>query len=152
MIALDSEPRGRRYVKNIGHNRNRLYSRAIHCPASMEMHYVQWFLCFGTRPRHQTRAPCLGPPRLMNGSYALAGSRGYTTGTIVIQGPSIVQPVWRCFMFNGSYALALGRDTKPRHHALVHPDSRRENLIFCTNHTLGTKAQNMHELRVFGAK
>src|SRR6185295_5494457 len=26
-IALDSEPRGRRYVKNTGHNRNRLYSR-----------------------------------------------------------------------------------------------------------------------------
>src|SRR6185312_3868771 len=93
-----------------------------------------WFLCFGTRPRHQTRAPCLGPPRLMKGSYALARSRGYTTGTIFIQGPSIVQPVWRSFMFNGSYALALGRDTKPRHHALVHPDSRRENLIFCTNH------------------
>src|SRR6185312_2263536 len=23
-----------------------------------------WFLCFGTRPRHQTRTPCLGPPRL----------------------------------------------------------------------------------------
>ena len=23
-----------------------------------------WFLCFGTRPRHQTRAPWLGPPRL----------------------------------------------------------------------------------------
>ena len=42
--ALDSEPRGRRYVKNMGHNRNRLYSSAIHCPASMEMHYVQWFL------------------------------------------------------------------------------------------------------------
>ena len=42
--ALDSEPRGRRYIKNIGHNRNRLYSRAIHCPASMEMHYVLLFL------------------------------------------------------------------------------------------------------------
>ena len=42
-IAVDSEPRGRRYVKNTGHNRNRLYSRAIHCPASMEKHYVQWF-------------------------------------------------------------------------------------------------------------
>ena len=42
--ALVSEPRGRRYVKNTGHNRNRLYSRAIHCPASMEKHYVQWFL------------------------------------------------------------------------------------------------------------
>ena len=24
----------------------------------------QWFLCFGNRPRHQTRAPWLGPPRL----------------------------------------------------------------------------------------
>ena len=43
-IALDSEPRGRRYVKNMGHNRNRLYSRANHCPASMEKHYIQWFL------------------------------------------------------------------------------------------------------------
>ena len=42
--ALDSEPRGRRYVKNMIYNRNRLYSRAIHCPASMEMHYVQWSL------------------------------------------------------------------------------------------------------------
>ena len=28
----------------MGHNRNRLYSMAIHSPASMEMHYVQWFL------------------------------------------------------------------------------------------------------------
>ena len=42
--ALDFEPRGRRYVKNMGHNMNRLYSRNIHCPATMEMHYVQWFL------------------------------------------------------------------------------------------------------------
>ena len=39
--ALDSEPRRRRYVKNMIYNRNCLYSRAIHCPASMEMHYVQ---------------------------------------------------------------------------------------------------------------
>src|SRR6185369_7709317 len=43
-IALDSEPRGRRYVKITGHNRNRLYSRAIHSPTSMEKHYVQWFI------------------------------------------------------------------------------------------------------------
>ena len=42
--ALNSKPRGRRYIKNTGHNRNRLYSRAIHCSASMEKHYVQWFL------------------------------------------------------------------------------------------------------------
>ena len=40
-IAFDSEPRGRRYVKNMIYNRNRLYSRAIHCPASMQKHYVQ---------------------------------------------------------------------------------------------------------------
>ena len=33
--ALDSEPRGRRYVKSTGHNRKRLYSRAIHSPTSM---------------------------------------------------------------------------------------------------------------------
>ena len=44
LTALDSEPGGRRYVKNTGHNKNRLYSRAIHCSASMEKHYVQWFL------------------------------------------------------------------------------------------------------------
>ena len=44
LTALDFEPRGRRYDKNTRHDRNRLYSRAIHCPASMEMHYVQWFL------------------------------------------------------------------------------------------------------------
>ena len=41
-IAPDFEPRGRKYVKNMGHNSNRLYSRTIQ--ASMEKHYVQWFL------------------------------------------------------------------------------------------------------------
>src|SRR6185503_7267339 len=30
----------------------------------------------------------------------------YTTGTVFIQGPSIVLPVWRCIMFNGSYLRA----------------------------------------------
>ena len=42
--AIDSEPHGRRYVKNMGHNRNRLCSMAIHSPTSMEKHYVQWFI------------------------------------------------------------------------------------------------------------
>ena len=42
--ALDFEPRGRRYVKNTGHNMNHLYSNF---PTSMEMHYVQWFLLKG---------------------------------------------------------------------------------------------------------
>ena len=30
--------------QNMGHNRNRLYSRAVHSPTSMEKHYVQWFI------------------------------------------------------------------------------------------------------------
>jgi len=29
-----------------------------------------------------------------------------TTGTVFIQGPSIVLPVWRCIMFNDSYLRA----------------------------------------------
>src|SRR6185295_14524891 len=51
---------------------------------------------------------------------------------------------------NGSYALALGRDTKPGHHALVRPDSRRKNLIFFTNrnilHTLKKEPLNIMHL------
>ena len=114
---------------------------------------------------------------------------------------------------NGTYALALGGDTKPAHHGLVRLDSRRQDIIFFTNrnilhthkkeplnimllhtsrtmdgpwiktvpvvsrifdissstglgivgyltcwkdelgnHTLEMKAQNMHQLRVLGAK
>ena len=44
LTTLDFEHRGRRYIKNMIYHMNYLYSRAIHCPASMEMHYVQWFL------------------------------------------------------------------------------------------------------------
>ena len=76
--ALDSEPCGRRYVKNMGHDRNRVYSKAIHSPTSMEMHYVQWFLLKSVYeftdcakkldfaflslggPRHGARVWCLG--------------------------------------------------------------------------------------------
>ena len=139
-----------------------------------------WFLCFGTPLRHQTRAPCLGPPRLkkaksnfftncnilhtlkneplnimlLHTSRRIDGSRGLviqppklsvgayfelsflgcgflihlfqqvrqpsipspveedtpkirdTTGTVFIQGSSIVLPVWRCMMFNDSYLSA----------------------------------------------
>ena len=64
--ALDSEPRGRRYVKNMGHNRNRLYSRSIHCPASMEKHYVQWFILksvwFPYSSFQQVRQPSIPRP------------------------------------------------------------------------------------------
>ena len=62
----------------MGHNRNRLYPRAIHCPASMEMQYVKLFLLKSMYeitdcakkldfpfmsligPRHGARVWCLG--------------------------------------------------------------------------------------------
>ena len=64
---------------------------------------------------------------------------------------------------NGSYALALGRDTKPGHHGLVRPDSRRQNLFFFTNrnilHTLKKEPLNImllhcyrHKLLIYGPK
>ena len=83
LTALDSEPRGRRYAKNTGHNRNRLYSMAIHCPASMEMHYFQWIL--------------------LKSVYEDTSKIRDTTGTLFIQGPSIALLVWRSIMFNGSF-------------------------------------------------
>ena len=107
-----------------------------------------------------------------------------TTGTVFIQGPSIVLLVWRCIMFNDSYLracmklwivqrirfpfLSLGG---PRHGARVWylnrvPKHRNhwqevEGLLFSPQNSqlelsfqgsLGMKAQNMHQLRVFGAK
>src|SRR6185312_17145000 len=48
---------------------------------------------------------------------------------------------------NGTYPLALGRDTKPAHHGLVRPDSRRQDLICFTNcnilHTLKKEPLNI---------
>ena len=48
---------------------------------------------------------------------------------------------------NSTYALALDWDTKPAHHGLVRPDSRRQNLIFSTNrnilHTLKKEPLNI---------
>jgi len=76
--ALDSEPHGRRYVKNMIYNRNRLYSRAI--PVVYHIFDVS--------------------------SSMVPGIEGYLT-------------CWKD---------ELG------------------------NHTLGMKAQNMHQLRVFGTK
>ena len=81
--ALDSEPHGRRYVKNMIYNRNRLYSMAIHCPASMEMHYFQWILL-----------KCV---------YEDTSKIRDTKGTLFIQGPSFALLVWRSIMFNGSF-------------------------------------------------
>ena len=100
--TLDSDPHGRRYVKNTGHNRNRLYSRAIHCTASMEKHYVQWFI--------------------------LKSAQDIT-----------VHVVYHIFAVSSSAGLGIeGYRT-----------SWKDEL---GNHTLGMKAQNMHQLRVFGAK
>ena len=87
--VLDSEPHGRRYAKNTGHDRNRLYLRAIHCLASMEKHYIQWFLLksvwFPYSSFQQVRQPSIPSPMEEDTSKIWD-----TTGTVFIQGPSIV--------------------------------------------------------------
>ena len=113
-IALDSEPRGRRYVKNTGDNRNRLYSRAIHCPASMEKHYVQWFILKSLQDitvcekirffllesgRTKPWCPGLVSRPSAKASEPLARSRG----------PSILLLVWRSIIFNGSFLRVCRR-------------------------------------------
>src|SRR6185312_11419631 len=88
-----------------------------------------WFLCFGTRPRHQTRAPGLDPPRLKK-----AKSNFFTNRNIL-------------------HTLK----NEPLSPMLLHTSKTMDGYLTCWKdelgkHTLGTKAQNMHQLRVFGAK
>ena len=117
----------------MGHNRNGLYSRAIHSPASMEKHYVQWFILKSVyeitdcgkkldfpflslgRPSHGARVWCLGRVPKHRNHLLPQGSESRAVGpggkmnketTAFIQGPSIVLPVWRCIMFNDSYLRA----------------------------------------------
>ena len=57
----------------------RSHGARVWCLSRVPKHRNQWqevegllfnphyFLCFGTQPRHQTRAPCLCPRRLMKG-------------------------------------------------------------------------------------
>ena len=98
--ALDSEPRGRRYVKNTGHIRNILHTLKNEPLNIMLLH---------------------------------------TSGTM--GGPRIkTVPVVTC-IFDVSSSTGLGI----------------EGYLTCWkdelgNHTLGTKAKNMHQQRVFGAK
>ena len=113
-----------------------------------------WFLCFGTRPRHQTWAPWLGPPRLKKTKSNFFTNRNilhtlkkeplnimllHTSRTM--DRPSIkkVPIVSRIFGVSSSTGLRI------------------EGYLTCWNdelgnHSLGTKAQNMHQLRVLGAK
>ena len=72
-----------------------------------------WFLCFGTRPRHQTRHHGLVRPNSRRENIIFCALNN--------------KPSTSCHWF-----LCFGRDTKLGHHGLVRPDSRRENLIFCT--------------------
>src|SRR6185295_17908788 len=123
-------------------------------PGTMPWSAHHWFLCFGTRLRHQTWPPWLGPPRLKK-----AKSNFFTNHNILhalkneplnimilhtsrrMDGPSIktVPVVSRIFDVSSSTGLGI------------------EGYLTCWkdelgNHTLGTKAQNMHQLRVLGAK
>ena len=87
LTALDSEPRGRRYLKNTGHNRNCLYSRAIHCPASMENHYVQWFILKGVQDItvFEKIRFCLFSPHKINNCQLWFGLRGQHGGITQIR-------------------------------------------------------------------
>src|SRR6185436_15070863 len=106
------------------------------------------------RPRHQTWAPCLGPPRLKKAKSNFITNRNilhtlkneplnimllHTSRTM--DGPWIkTVPVVSC-IFDVSSSTGLGI----------------EGYLTCWkdelgNHPLGTKAQNMHQLRVLGAK
>src|SRR6185437_376870 len=113
-----------------------------------------WFLCFGTRPRHQTRAPLLGPPRLKKAKSNFVTDRNILHtlkneplnimllhASRRMDGPSIktVPVVSRIFDVSSSTGLGI------------------EGYLTCwkdelRNHSLGTKAQNIHQLRVLGAK
>ena len=113
-----------------------------------------WFLCFGTRPRHQTRAPWLGPPILKKGKSNILHNLYFHTfsyeGTIEHNASAYWQDnewplnktvpvVSRIFDVSSSTGLGI------------------EGCRTCWkdelgNHTLGMKAQNMHLLRVLGAK
>ena len=118
---------------------------------SMPSTSCHWFLWFGTRPRHQTRAPWLGPPRLKKAKSNFFRNRNilhtlkneplnimllHTSRTM--DGPCIktVPVVSRIFGVSSSTGLGI------------------EGYRTCWkdelgNHTVGTKAQNMHQLRVF---
>ena len=116
-IALDSEPRGRRYTKNTGHDRNRLYSRAIHCLESRRT--KPWCPVLVSRPSANHRNHWQEVLKICT-NWEFWGLNNKTS------------TYCHCplLLATGSCALALGRDTKPGHHALVHPDSWRQNLFF----------------------
>ena len=102
-----------------------------------------------------------------------------TTGTVFIQGPSIVLLVWRSIMFNGSFlrvcrilrfvkkhgvsaeCQSIGTSgpwikTVPVLYHIFDVSSTELGIEGCRtswkdeygNHSLGMKAQNMHQLRV----
>ena len=64
--ALDSEPRGRRYAKNTGHDRNRLYLRAIHLPGE-PMVAQQFRTGEGYRETNPILVPIVGPRNATRG-------------------------------------------------------------------------------------
>ena len=75
------------------------------------------FLIHLSKPGH------LGPPRLKKANSNFFTNR-YVLHTLKNEPLNIMLlHTGRTMDGPGSYALALGRDTKPGHHALVHPDS-----------------------------
>jgi len=123
-------------------------------PRFRALYFLPLVPTFGTRPRHQTRAPCLGPPRLKKGKSnffincnILHTLKNEPLNIMLLHtsrrmnGPWIktVPVVSRIFDVSPSTGLGI------------------EGCRTCWkdelgNHTIGTKAQNMHQLRVFGVK
>src|SRR6185436_4702554 len=114
----------------------------------------QWFLCFGTRPRHQTLAPWLGLPKLKKAKSNFFTNCNilhttkkeplnimhlHTSRTMDDTSIKTVPVVSRIFGVSSSTGLGIEG----------YLTSWKDEL---GNHTLGMKAQNMHQLTVFGAK
>ena len=66
------------------------------------------------------------------GNHTL-GTKAQNMHQMRVFGSYITSPL---LLATGSYALALGRDTKPGHHGMVRPDSRRQNQILFTNRNI----------------
>src|SRR6185437_4558623 len=94
-----------------------------------------WFLCFGTRPRHQTRAPWLGTPRLKKAKSNFFKNRNILH--TLKNEPLNIMLLHTIFDVSSSTGLGI------------------EGYLSCWkdelgNHTLGTKTQNMNQLTVLG--
>jgi len=113
-----------------------------------------WFLCFGTRPRHQTWAPCLGPPRLKKAKSNFFTNRNILhtlkkepLNILLLHTSRTMDGPWikTVLVVSDIFDVSSSRGLEIEGYRTCWKDELR-------SHTLGTKAQSMHQLRVLGAK